>query len=165
MTPLCATDRSIENMKNEIINTYNDILQKKDVLNASYLPLRTLMSKFDSYIMKKEGLMMGKKEEKPSKLASQKIHGLNNIFNVWQDNIVVILNAQIDALQKLRVSPSDEQARSNLEAWKDTSWPLMQKSVTNIQKNSIVILKKKLCDLLLLLIDKNMELIKRALNQ
>ncbi len=164
IVPLCATDRSIQNMKNDITNTYKEIFQKKDVLTASYAPLRTLGATLDNYVMKKEGLMMGKKEAKPSKLASQKIHGLNNIFNVWQDNILVILNAQIDALQTLRVSPKDAQALSNLEGWKDTSWPLMRTSIENIQKNTIVAPKRKLCDVMLLFIDKNVELIKRALN-
>ncbi len=159
-----AQYKSTQEVKNDIINTYDTLFQKESVYNASYAPLRTLVSNLDQYIMGKQGVVIGKKSSGPGKLASQKIHGLGNIFNVWHDNIVVIVNAQIDTIQKLRVSPNDTQARDALESWKDTSWPLMKSSVEKIRAETILDSKKKLADIVLLFIDKNITLLGKALS-
>lgn len=161
---IAAPYKSTQDAIQDIKDTYETILKSDNIYKMPRLldSLRNLSNRLNTHIMGKQGIVLGKKAE-GIKL-KQKIE-VDNIFNIWDDMVYPAANNLINAIQTLRLNPSDQKARDLLETWREmNNWQGMIPYVKKIQADTILDSKKKIGNIIIEFIEWNIKLINKAWN-
>jgi hypothetical protein len=157
--------KSTQDALDAIFNTYNTVLQVPNIYdkNVPLAELTKLSDNIAAHIMKKQGVLVGKKSSRTKThqgncaLNGTYIDRCDNLFDLWDVHLLPKFNDLINEIKVARGTGAKPRM-----GWFEIDFDNIATQIKKIRDLSMLADKKKIADIMLFFVEQNLELVKKA---